>query len=209
MVWVAIIIIAIVICWYAFSRRSHWALRLPAMKISAHLIVEELYAECISLLSDNDYEIKTDKTKLTLGIETKLEAWCIEIISSCMVFKNILPKKDDEEFWLALVYAIADTNAKRREKNIEDYMPLFKRYHHTGYPIKKPEEGKGVCLVAKDLTEHLLNCSPPTAVKLLQGKIIEYDKKLCYEVIRHFGYDENAENALKGPGGKNMFDWIN
>jgi len=187
---------------------------LPKIKSTIDSHVNKLFEECYSELVKRNYPVKDDKAELTRDVETMLEVWHLGLVGGLVGTMNYIPKSDDEDFWLALNYAVADANSKRPEKDLNLYMPYLERYSHVGYPIAEPEEGKGVNLLAQDLASHFLGSSPPEAIEILQSKIIEVDKSLCYEIANLFGDKVGANNILNKTSDDihdksvMMFNWL-
>jgi len=200
--------------WLRHIFSSKWVRLLPKIKSTIDSHVNELFEDSYNELLKSNYSVKDDKSKLTRDVETMLEVWYIKLVGSVVGLMNYIPKSDDEDFWGALNAAIADENSKRPEKDLNLYMPYYERYSNVGYPIKEPEEGKGVNLLAEDLASHFLGSSPPEAIEILQGKIIEFDKRLCYEIANLFGDKVGANNILNKTSndihdkGVKMFNWL-
>ncbi|MDW7677900.1 MAG: hypothetical protein SCK57_09585 [Bacillota bacterium] len=193
---------------------NKWSNRLPKIRVCIHKTIEEVYKECSVLLEEDGCKLKVDRLEYYSDFETDLEAWYMIVVSACGVFMNYIKKGSDEDCWLSLLYAVADKHSKRSiEKNINIYMEPVERYSHTGYPITEPEKGKGVTLLAKDVSSFFLKKPSEKNIKRIREYLIEKDKQFCSEIATLFGDEAGAENIVNKTSkrqhsrGLNMFNW--
>jgi hypothetical protein len=183
-----------------FGGPPSWVVLLPGIKRTVHKNNIDLFNNCVKALRESKYKIENDA--LSYEMETGLEAWRLGVTGACVAYTKCIPKSDDEDFWGSLCFAIADSgDGSSGKKEIVSYIPYFKRYSDTGYPIKKPVPGYGVNLVAEDLAERILNDVPEKAVKILESEIVQSDKIFCYEIAEIFRVKDRFISS-------SMFNWL-
>lgn len=194
-------------------------------------IVEQNWLFEFSTQRFKEADFTPKKKRLSPKAREKIIAWQMRPTQKFIQYHGYIKESEDKEFWDMLVSTFVKSNIKTTSNSCFsvdqiaacdisfEYIPLVCKYEHLEYIyallslrfsdnyVRNYEDGKGLNLIAKDLSTYMLGKTPPEAVIMLMDYILMADLALMAKVALLFNDQETCKPYIMLLG-REKFDHI-